>query len=82
MDQRITLSCGETFLPILQACHDDGVAAGMLLEMDGLTRIEGFISRIISDVKQPYIELTNGKIIELKNLIAVNGIFIPSYSEC
>ncbi len=54
----------------------------LLFEEDGVVRGEGFIQKLETDNDAPYLQLTDGKQILLQHIIAVNGMFDPSYSEC
>ncbi len=82
MDSRHTLSVNETFLNTLLGCKAQKEKAAMIVDSNGLTRIEGFIREICLDTPDPYLELDNGSKVLLQTIVAVNGIFLPSYSEC
>jgi len=82
MDIRTTLSVNETFLEILLNCKEQKTKAAMLLDAEGIVRVEGFIKEIHLTPPNPYLELESGTKVVLKTIIAINGIFSPSYSEC
>ncbi|WP_353718847.1 hypothetical protein [Dyadobacter sp. 676] len=82
MDIRNTLSVGEDFLPMLADCKERKVKAEMILDRNGLERAEGFVKNILNQSADPAIELEDGTVIQLKTIVAVNGLFLPSYSEC
>lgn len=82
MDIRTTLSVNETFLEILRNCKEQKIKAAMLLDSEGIARVEGLIKEIRLTSPNPYLELESGTKIVLKTIIAINGIFSPSYSEC
>lgn len=82
MDKRNTLHKDETFLTVLADCKNSNSKVHLLYEEDGVIRGEGFVQKIEAGTDTPYLELTDGRQILLKNIIAVNGMFDPSYSEC
>lgn len=82
MDVRITISPTETYLEMLTNCMNGRQKVSMLLDEDGLTRAEGIIRTIQADTINPYIEMEDGAKIVIKNIVAVNGVFHSSYSEC
>ncbi|MGN6292416.1 MAG: hypothetical protein ACTHMV_06680 [Chitinophagaceae bacterium] len=82
MDIRTTLSVNETFLEILKNCQEQKTKAAMLLDSEGIVRVEGLIKEICLTSPNPYLELESGTKVVLKTIIAINGIFSPSYSEC
>lgn len=82
MDKRNTLNKGETFLAVLTDCKNSHSKVYLLFEEDGVVRGEGFIQKLETDNDAPYLQLTSGKQILLQHIIAVNGLFDPSYSEC
>jgi hypothetical protein len=82
MDLRNTLAQDETFRVILKECFSGNTKVALIVDNNGLERMEGKIISIESNAQEPFIKLDNGSIIFEKTLIAVNGIFLPSYSEC
>jgi hypothetical protein len=82
MDWRLTLKKNESFLEILYNSFSSGGKVNLLLDEGGISRAEGFIKSIHTDVPDPYIEFENEARINLKTIIAVNGIFLPEYDEC
>ncbi|ACT93458.1 hypothetical protein Dfer_2236 [Dyadobacter fermentans DSM 18053] len=82
MDIRETLSMNENFLKILTGCKERNAKAEMIIDQNGLERAEGLIREIYPQSDEPYLELEDGTVIVLKTLVAVNGVFLPSYSEC
>lgn len=82
MDIRNTLSVGEDFLPVLADCKAGKVKAEMIIDRNGLERAEGFLKNVYYQDSDPFIELEDGTIIQVKTIVAVNGLFLPSYSEC
>jgi hypothetical protein len=82
MDLRNTLAQDETFMVILNECFSKNTKVALILDNDGLEKMEGKIITIESNAKEPYFKLNDGSLIFVKTVIAVNGIFLPSYSEC
>lgn len=82
MDTRKTLSENETFLKLIQDIFNARGKVSLLVDDNGITRAEGFINEIHTDEEPPYIELDNALKIAVKTIIAVNGTFLPDYSEC
>lgn len=82
MDCRTTLNNNETFLKLLQSLSRSGDKVSLLLDDKGITRAEGFIKVIHTDIPDPFIELTSGMKIITRTIVAVNGVFLPEYGEC
>jgi short-subunit dehydrogenase involved in D-alanine esterification of teichoic acids len=82
MDCRVTLRKNENFLETLYNSLSSGGKVNLLLDEGGINRAEGFIKSIHIDVPDPYTELENEIKINLKTIIAVNGIFLQEYGEC
>ena len=81
MDTRITLNNKESFFKMLKDLHTHADKVSLLYDNNGLTRYEGFITGI-TGVLEPVLILQDGLEIPLYSVIAVNGIFVPEYSEC
>jgi short-subunit dehydrogenase involved in D-alanine esterification of teichoic acids len=82
MDCRVTLKKNESFLETLYNSLSSGSKVNLLFDDGGISRAEGFVKTIHTDIPDPYIELENEIKINLKTIIAVNGIFLPEYGEC
>lgn len=82
MDNRTTLKTGQSFLDLLLELQKDNTKAAMLLDCNGLIREEGIISEVVMNEPQPYLKLQSGLKIVISTIAAVNGIFLPDYSEC
>ena len=82
MDTRDTLKKNEAFLQVLESAHKAGSKVNLLLDDSGISRAEGIIVNVITDTQVPFIELKSGLKIALKSIVAVNGVFLPEYSEC
>lgn len=82
MDTRHTLKKNEAFLQVLEDAQQAGSKVNLLLDDAGITRAEGIIISLDTNTPAPFIELNNGLKIALKSIVAVNGVFLPEYSEC
>jgi hypothetical protein len=82
MDKRGTLSAKENFAEKLKNCHDSKEKVSMILDDGGLQRAEGIIKSIHFDAQPPFLELQDGRKINLHTVVAVNGTFLSDYSEC
>ena len=82
MDCRLTIKNGSNFIQMLTALQQSGVKAFLLVDEKGISRKEGFIKNVMVDNADNFIEMKDGEKISIKNIIAVNGIFLPEYGEC
>jgi hypothetical protein len=82
MDCRVTLSNNDSFLSLLEHAYSSGERVNVLFDEKGMTRAEGLIKMIHTDNSNPFIEIENGFKILVKDIIAVNGIFLSEYGEC
>jgi hypothetical protein len=82
MDLRTTLSINESFLAMLTDCKNRGAKAEMILDVEGLVRVEGLINELYPDASTPYLELQNGTKVLVNTIVALNGVFLPEFSEC
>ncbi len=82
MDCRITLDKNETFLQQLERLFHAGEKVFLLIDDNGITRAEGLIRSIHLKTTIPYMELDNGFNIAVKDIIALNGVFLAEYGEC
>ncbi|HWJ30643.1 MAG TPA: hypothetical protein VNS32_29185, partial [Flavisolibacter sp.] len=78
----ITLNTGETFFEMLNAAFKSGEKVNMIIDDNGMTRVEGIIQKITTDRPAPIIEIENKGKFPLDKIVAVNGIFRPEYGEC
>jgi hypothetical protein len=67
---------------MLTSVYEKGNKLHLLLDENGLVHIEGFVQTISTDSSSNVLELQNGRKIDIKLIIAVNGIFLPEYIEC
>jgi hypothetical protein len=82
MDCRATLNNNDSFVDMLENAFHAGQKVFLLFDDKGMTRAEGLIKRVELDKTPYYIEIENGLQIAIKDIIAVNGIFLPEYGEC
>jgi hypothetical protein len=81
MDKRETFDNTDSLKNILAGLYQQKQKASFLIDQDGLTRLEG----IITDMHQQDDATTitvGDKLIRIKQIIAVNGIFRGDYTEC
>lgn len=82
MDKRGTLSANESFTEILKSCYSNREKVAMLVDEEGISRVNGTIKNLSLDAQTPYVELHDGTQIKLHSIVAVNGTFSSDYSEC
>ena len=82
MDIRETLSVEENFEAIIKDLQKSNMKASIIYDQNGMTRAEGIIASVNLIEKIPYFRYESGQKIALNSLIAVNGMFLPAYSEC
>jgi hypothetical protein len=82
MDSRITLQADTSFLEILESCLQKEEKIHLLIDENGLVRMEGLIDHIRKEPSGVFIELKEGRKIDIRIIVAVNGIFRPEYGEC
>jgi hypothetical protein len=84
MDQRITFDSAKGSLYTLSNLQHKKEKVSLLIDLKGLTRLEGYIVNI--EEQQPLekilIKVNNADAFLLEQVIAVNGIFRSEYSEC
>lgn len=82
MDSRITLPMNTTFLKILEACLQQEEKVHLLVDDNGLVRMEGLIDSIQKETSGIFIKLKDAGRADISAIVAVNGIFRPEYAEC
>ena len=87
MDQRITFGTLDELKNILSDLQRTQARASLLIDRDGLTRVEGMIMSL--QESNPSLGQTTFRLegpdsapIHLQEVIAVNGIFRSDFSEC
>jgi hypothetical protein len=84
MDQRATFESLSQLLSIVSDLFVQKQNASFLVDINGLTRMEGKISFIKreKDVSKTTITIDNRSEITINQIVAVNGLFHSDYSEC
>lgn len=84
MDQRITFKDDQQLLSIFLALEQQQQQASLLIDDEGLTRMEGKVNGIEQNknMGKTKIIIDSNKPIDLAQVIAVNGLFRYDYSEC
>jgi len=83
MDCRVTLNINETFLDLLKTLYYSKTKVYLLIDDDGIARMEGFIVKLDEENVPPaYIEMDSGIKLAVKKVVAVNGTFLPEFGEC
>lgn len=84
MDTRQTFANVDELLSIVTLFLEDEQQVALLIDENGLTRLEGKIIGINrnDDINETTIIIDDREVIKLKNIIAVNGTFRSDYSEC
>ena len=82
MDTRTTLNSNESFLKKLYDSMREKLKVNMLIDKDGISRVSGYVRTIDANSDPVVIELESGEKLQLKHIIAVDGVFLPDYGEC
>jgi hypothetical protein len=78
MDCRDTISKDQGFLKILHEELQSKKKVNLLVDTDGLNRLEGHIVA----VREDSIEMDNNVVVPLTQIVAINGVFSADFSEC
>ena len=78
----MTLKTDETFLEALTSACKKNDKVYLLLDENGLIHVEGIAKTINIRSSSHILELQNGREIDIRLVVAVNGTFLPEYSEC
>ncbi|HOY12447.1 MAG TPA: hypothetical protein PLY70_04875 [Saprospiraceae bacterium] len=70
------------FLELIKTCFEQQSKASLILDINGLEKIQGLISVIEEDKSNVLIKMDNGFTFSLNQVIAINGYFDPLYSMC
>lgn len=81
MDKRETFANIDSLKTILSNLYQQKQKASLLIDKDGLTRVEGIITHMQQNGSTATITVGD-KLIALEQIIAVNGIFRDDYTEC
>lgn len=84
MDQRQVFNNNMELLDFVISIKNEKRKVSLLVDKDGLTRVEGVITSITESekVENTSINVDNGETILLKQIIGINGLFRSDYSEC
>lgn len=84
MDQRQTFETNHELLTLVASIAYEKLKAFLLIDNQGLTRVEGIITSINEGdfIENARIIIDNRDTILLKEIIGINGIFRSDYSEC
>jgi hypothetical protein len=84
MDQRQVFSNEDELFSIVLTISEEKRTASLLIDQNGLTRLEGKITSINKSdrIENSYIAVDNNHNIYLKEIIGINGLFRSDYSEC
>jgi hypothetical protein len=84
MDQRQVFKNEQELLLIVSSISNEDLVAYLLIDKDGLTRIEGKITSLIKndDIENTSIVVNDSVNILLKEIIGINGAFRSDFSEC
>jgi|SwirhisoilCB2_FD_contig_31_16502391_length_452_multi_7_in_0_out_0_1 hypothetical protein len=84
MDKRETFKDYQQLLSIFSNLQQQQQKAALLIDDEGLTRMEGAVTGIEqnADTGKSRIIIDNKTPVSLEQVIAVNGLFRDDYSEC
>lgn len=70
------------FLQELERCLQADYPASLMLDINGLSSLDGKVIQINSNIEPIVIELESGETISLDQIVAINGIFDQKYLGC
>ena len=84
MDQRQTFKDSDQLFSFISQVFQLQQHASLLVDKDGLERIEGVITSIEPhiDVSETTIMIDDTTPVLIKEIIGINGLFRSDYSEC
>ena len=84
MDQRITFKDDQQLLSVFLSLEQQQQQTSLLIDNEGLTRIEGKVTCIeqTENIGKTKLSINNNEPIDLAQVSAVNGLFRDDYSEC
>lgn len=84
MDQRQVFNNDKELLSFVTLISSEKLKAFLLVDKDGLTRVEGAITLISEkdDIENTSINIDNRDTFLLKEIVGINGVFRSDYSEC
>ena len=81
MDCRLTIDKDNSFLLMLQEESNAKRKVNMMIDDNGLSRVEGLITKVNADAPATIV-MDNGQVIPLDKVIALNCVFSSDFSEC
>lgn len=69
-------------LSIIQSCLEEQSKASLILDINGLEKVQGLITAIEEENDKVIIHLDHDFTFSLDQVIAINGYFDPLYSMC
>ena len=84
MDQRQTFNDNNELLSLVTSICNEKIEAFLLIDREGLMRVEGVITSIDKhdDIENIRITISGRDRVLLKEIIGINGLFRSDYSEC
>ena len=82
MDCRITLGRGESFLDFLIKAKEKNETVNLIIDADGLERIESKVQSISNSGNNVIVTMDDGRKLSVHQIVALNGIFHQDYGEC
>lgn len=83
MDERCTLPVNGTFIDTIKELEANGSRADLLLDINnGLERASGTIKKFDQVSGGSTILLDTGQLINVEEIIAINGLFKSDYTCC
>ena len=69
-------------LSIIQSCLEEQCKASLILDINGLEKVQGLVTAIEEENDKVIIHLDHDFTFTLDQVIAINGYFDPLYSMC
>lgn len=69
-------------LSIIQLCLEEQSKASLILDINGLEKVQGLVTAIEEEKDKVIIHLDHDFTFSLDQVIAINGYFDPLYSMC
>ena len=70
------------FLQEMERCLQTDYPASLMVDVNGLSSLNGKIRQINTNIEPIMIELESGETISLDQIVAINGIFDQKYLGC
>lgn len=84
MDQRQVFNDDQELLSFVILISNEKRKASLLVDKEGLTRVEGVITSVNegNEIENISINIDNRETVLLKQIVGINGLFRSDYSEC